>query len=460
MSSSYATRNDNYHNSGLSRRTIYKNTLAMAWPTMLESFLVSLTMFMDSMMVSTLGISAVAAIGLSTQPRFLGLCVFVAMATAISAVVARRKGEDDSESANKVLRMSLLVGAAFIVIITLAFLFGTDAIIKFVGSTPQTHGMAVSYLRIVMSGTAFNGLTYIINASQRGAGKTKISMVTNMSANIVNIILNFLLIEGRFGFPALGIEGAAIATVIGSMVGCIVSICTVFKAGEFIYIKSVKGFFASKRDINALTKVGVSALVEQLLLRIGFLLFLVAVANLGTIALGAHQIGMNFMGISFSFADGLAIASVALVGRSLGMGKADLAKAYGIACQRIGLICAMGISFVSIFFGRSLFSLFTDDEQVLAYGNMIMIVLCIVTFLQIQQVTILGSLRGAGDTKYTAFTSLISVSIVRPAASYILCYPLGLGLFGIWMGMFCDQVIRFAMGYIRFRAGKWLTIKL
>ncbi len=443
-----------------SEKELLKNTVKMAWPAILESFLVSLTGFVDTIMVSALGATAIAAVGLSTQPKFICLCVFIALSTALSSVVARRRGENNRESANKILRTALLFGIIMTVIITFMAIFTADFAISFAGSQEDTHQSAKEYYIIIMGGMVFTSMSMIINACQRGAGNTKISMKTNVTANLVNMLFNFLLIQGRFGFPALGIKGAAYATVIGTFVGFVMSVISLTHPTGFIYIKAVNGFIASKKDILATLGVGSSAFVEQLMMRIGFMLFVITVANLGTVALAAHQIGMNFMSISFSFADGLAVACVALVGRSLGEKRKDLARLYSSICQRLGIVCAAIISIVYFVFGRRLFSLFSTDEEILQYGIMIMYILCVVIFLQIEQVTIIGSLRGAGDTKYTAMVSLISVAIIRPLSSWILCYPLGLGLLGAWLGLCCDQIVRFALGWIRFRKGDWLKIKI
>ncbi len=441
-----------------SKKELYATTLHMAWPTMLESFLISLTGFVDTIMVSALGASAIAAIGLTDQPKFIGLCAFFAIATSISAICARRKGENDRESANLLLRKLLIWGTLLCVVVTVTLYFGADAILHFAGSQEDTHDLAVSYLRIITLGMVFTTTTQMINAAQRGVGNTRISMLTNTTANIVNVIFNFLLIEGRFGFPALGVEGAAIATVLGTAAGCAISIGSALNPNGFIYLHYRTEGKLRGKDIHAALNIGSSAFVEQVFMRIGFLLFAITVAKLGTLALSAHTIAMKLLNLSFSLADGLSIAAIALVGRSLGQKKPALASAYGSIARRVGICCSLGVSFVYVAFGQTLFGLFTDEPEILAYAPMLLVLLCLITYAQIAQVVTMGCLRGAGDTKFTAFTSLISVAIVRPLASWVLCYPCGLGLMGIWLGLLGDQTIRLLFGVVRFRQGKWLKL--
>ncbi len=441
-------------------RQIVKDVLNVAWPSVLESFFVCLAGVVDTIMVGTLGSYAIAAVGLTIQPKFLGMALFLSLNVAVSAIVARRRGEENPESANRVVRMLLLFTIFMTLLISAVFILFADPIIRLMGSQPDTHEPAVEYLRIIMGGLVFSTVSLVLNASQRGAGNTRIAMTTNLISNGVNVVFNYLLIGGNFGFPALGIRGAAIATVLGTVCACTLSIRSVLHKDGFINLRSVKGWIADRQSIKSLLNVGSSAFVEQVCMRVGFLLFSMTVAYLGTTELAAHQIGGNMMSMSFSIGDGFSVASVTLIGQSLGRKRPDMAKIYGSVCQKCGLICAFVIAVVYFFFGKNIFMLYTDEQVILDYGVMIMRILSIMLFFQIEQVVQFGCLRGAGDTKFTAFVSLISVAGIRPGLSWLLCYPLGLGLLGAWLGTFGDQFVRFVMSFIRFHKGNWTKLKL
>lgn len=137
-----------------------------------------------------------------------------------------------------------------------------------------------------------------------GAGNTRISLTTNLVSNAVNVLFDYLLIGGHFGFPALGVAGAAIATVIGSVCGCVMSILSMLHRDNFICIREVKKIGFDRTTVKAIANIGSSTLAEQAFLRIGFMTFAIIVARLGTIPMAAHQIGMNLMSICFSFGDG------------------------------------------------------------------------------------------------------------------------------------------------------------
>ena len=301
-----------------------------------------------------------------------------------------------------------------------------------------------------------------INSAQRGVGNTIITMRTNITSSVVNIIFNYLLIGGNLGFPALGIAGAAIATVLGTMVAAVMSIISVFNAKVFVNIpyiikNKLRPTFISFKNI---VSMGYSVFFEQLLMRIGFMLTAIMAANQGNGAMAAHQVGMNLMGLTFSFGDGLQAASVALIGKSLGENLPDKAKEYGAACMRSGTVFSIVLACVYFFGARILMELFFEETEIVNIGVSIMRVIIFIVLFQIRQVIYTGSLRGAGDTLYTAISAAVSVTVVRTVISYFCGYTLDWGITGIWMGILGDQVSRFIMASTRFKVGKWVKIKI
>lgn len=441
---------------------ITKEAVRMAWPAVCESFFIALAGMVDSLMVSSMGASAVAAVGLTTQPKFMGLALFFAMNVSVSALVARRRGEKNQKSANQILLVAILFVIVATVVISSACVMWANEIINFCGSAPETHEPAVIYYRIIMGCMIFNVLSMVINAAQRGSGNTMIAMRTNIVSNVVNIIANYLLIQGHLGFPALGIAGAAIATVFGTVIACIMSFASLFRRDGFVSI-----YYIMKQQIRpalepviSIIKLGFSVFIEQILMRVGFMSTAMMAAKMGTNALAAHQVGMNILGLTFSFGDGMQVAAVALIGRSLGEGSPDKAKAYGKTCRMIGLGISCVLAVIYFFGGEWLYHLFFAEQEIVDIGVMIIRIMIIIVLFQVSQVIYMGCLRGAGDTTYTAIASTISVTIIRTSASYFFGFVMGLGMAGIWMGILADQISRFLFASIRFKQGKWTKIHI
>lgn len=445
-------------------KRMLSHTFEIAWPAIVEQFLVSLVSFIDTIMVSGLGAYAIAAIGLCGQPKFIMLVPFFSLNVALSAVVARRIGQQDRDGANRTLQFALKFAVVAVAIITFLGIFFADPLLHLAGSQSDTHDYAVAYYKIIIGGMAFNVFSLVINAAQRGAGNTKIAMRTNLTSNAVNLVLNYLLIEGHFGFPALGVRGDAIATVLGTVVAFFMSLASILKPEGLLYLfyhkEGKKVEKIDKFTLQSMWKVGSASLVEQACLRVGFMVYAIIVAKLGTVAFAAHQIGMNVISLSFSLGNGLSIAAVALVGHSLGESRPDLARMYGRICQRFGLICSITLALFFTTLGRDIYKCFSSDETILNYGTTIMRIIAVIVILQIAQVIFSGCLRGAGDTRAVAVVSFISVTVIRPLSGWLFVYPLGLGLTGAWLGLLLDQSMRFLLTLLRFKSGKWLSIKL
>lgn len=437
-------------------------TVNMAWPAIIESFFVAFAGLVDSLMVSSLGPEAVASVGLTTQPKFLGLALFFALNVAISALVARRRGEQKRNEANCILYTAVVFIVAAAILMSVVLVCAADWIMDLCGSTAETHEGAVVYYQIIMGGMIFNCIQMGINSAQRGAGNTKITMRTNVTSNTVNIIMNYLLIGGHFGFPALGIRGAALATVLGTVVAAVMSILSLFKADNFVSVPYItrEKITPSMKAFRNLLHVGYSVFFEQILMRIGFMMTAVMAAHQGTDAMAAHQVGMNIMGLSFSFGDGLQATAVALIGRSLGEKNEELAKEYGRTCRMVGAVIAVCLVVLYFTGARPMMRLFFQEEHIVQIGVDIMHVIVFVVIFQIIQVIYMGCLRGAGDTLYTAVASTISVTLVRTAVSYFFGYILNWGIIGIWLGVLGDQLSRFLFASTRFRTGQWTKINI
>lgn len=439
-----------------------QTVVKVAWPSALESFFVALAGIVDTYMVSNLSSSSVAAVGLTTQPKFLGLAPFLALKIAISSLVARRFGQKDRGKANSILVMGLIFTVLGSIIVSALGVAFAEPIMWFVGANEDTHAESVIYFRIIMGGMIFNTIQLAVNAALRGVGNTKIAMRTNVTANVVNVIGNYLLIEGNLGFPALGVAGAALATVFGTVVACIMSIVSVFRRDSFVsmayIIKNKIG--VAMDQLGAMGKLMGSEFAEQVIVRIGFLLTAMFAANLGTEAFAAHQVGMNLMSLSFAFGDGLSVAAVALIGKSLGEEKPEQAKNYGNICQRFALCIALVMAVIFLFGGRGIYHLFFTEEEIINYGVQIARIMIVIVLFQTSNVVYTGSLRGAGDMVYVMITGMLSIAIFRPIVAYVLAYVCNLGVLGIWSGVLVDQGTRLMMTYSRYRSGKWTKIKI
>lgn len=439
---------------------LYGRFLRLAGPSVVEAVLVALVGIVDTIMVSTLGDLAIDAVGITTQPKFVILCVIFALSTGTTAVVARRKGQEDRAGANLALRNVFLIGVGIILVLVFFARRYAEPFLRFAGAHDSYIEDAVVYFRIICVSVIFQGMNILINSAQKGSGNTKISMTANMVGNLVNILFNWLLINGIGPFPRLEVKGAAIATLIGAVCAFTVSVARLFSRKNYLSVFVGGAWKPSLKVLAPVIRVSSSALVEQLIMRFGFFSFNMVVAKLDPLSYATHIICMNFMSLSFCFGDGFQVAATALAGQSLGAKRPDLAYIYCGIGRRVVAVVATALSIFFITARYALMRLYTDTPEIIEMGGVCLLILAVITYTQTAQVICTGCLRGAGDTRFTAVMSLISIGIIRPLAGYVFAYVVGWGLYGAWIGTLVDQTTRMVLSSIRVRRGKWLEIQL
>lgn len=441
-------------------KKVYQDFLRVAWPSAVESVLVGLIGSVDTIMVGGIGTAAIAAVGITNQPKFILLAAIFSLNVGVTAIVSRRKGQNDRDGANFCLRQCLLLCASIAFIMAVLGYAFADTIMTISGATQDYIAEAVIYFRILMISIFFQAINLTINAAQRGVGNTRISMWTNIAGNLVNLIFNFLLINGIGFFPRLEVRGAAIATVLGSIVACCISLCTLLYKEGFLSLRIKGRWRPNKKSLSTIFNISGSALVEQVFIRVGFFLYNIMVAKLGTTAYATHLICNNIINLSFNFGDGFGVAASSLAGQSLGAKRPDHAIIYGKTGQRL-VFCISSI--LCIFFVTCRFllmGLFTSEPEVIELGSIIILIIAFVTYLQTSQVVISGCLRGAGDTKFVALTSFVSITIIRPYLTWLFCFAFHWGVIGAWASLVVDQAIRLIFNFTRFSSGKWTKINI
>lgn len=453
---------------GVKSKELYQDIIRIAWPSFIELLLTQLASMVDLMMVGSMGgkanpeigTQALAAVGLTTQPKFLLMTAFIAMNTGVTALIARNKGTNDSKQANLVVRQGLLFTfCATIILSILGFLFAKPMVI-FMGSTEEiVTKWATQYLQIQMIGFLSFALTSTITASLRAVGDSKTCMIYNLIANVVNVIFNWLLIYGNLGFPELGVAGASLATVIGQVVAFIMAFAVILKGNGFLKLEFKLGFKPNKIVLGNMLNIGFPAMIEQLLMRAGMIIFAKTVASLGTTAYATHQVCMNIQALSFMTGQAFAVSATTLMGQSLGKRRTDMAQAYCSRTRKVGLVFSLILALTFMVFGKQIVGLYNSDTEIIEIGGRIMLFVAFLQPFQSAQFIIAGGLRGAGDTRATAIVTFFTVLLVRPIAAIILVNS-GLGLYGAWLALAIDQIMRSGLILFRYNSGKWKLIKL
>jgi len=446
---------------GITSKMLYQDIIRIAWPAFVEFILTQLASMVDMMMVGQLGPWAIAAVGLTNQPKFLLMTMFMAMNVGATALIARYKGEGDQRKANIVLRQALLLTFVLSAISSaIGFIF-SEPMVRFMGAADeQTLAGGTVYLKIQMVGFVVLALTSTITAALRGIGDSRTAMIYNLAANVVNVIFNYMLIYGHFGFPRMEVAGASIATVIGQCVAFVLAMLSVLRGNRYLRL-SFKDDFRPKWDImKSIFKIGIPAMVEQLVMRAGMIAYSKTVASLGTVAFATHNVCMNIQSMSFMNGQAFGVSATSLTGQSLGKRRPDMAQAYSRYTRRMGMMVSLLLALAFVLFGKEIVKLYTDDKTVIEEGARILKLVAIMQPFQSSQLILAGALRGAGDTRATARIIFITVLLVRPGLAMFTIRVLKWGLIGAWIALMADQFLRSFLVLMRFNSGKWKTIKV
>ena len=446
-------------------RNAMNQVRSMALPAMAEMALTSLMGVVDTQMAGrALGPEALAALGLTVQPRLLLLSPFLALNVGVTALTARYQGENRLDKAGALLRwaalaaggLSLLLGGA-------AFLFA-DALLRLAGGTRAESGQVFSdaflYFRLTVCALPAQALSLCLCAALRGLGKTRSTLKINGISNLINVYLNYGLIGGRLGFPRLGIKGAAIATVAGLCAGLGLALIAAggFKPGKAGPIQKTE----RKAILCSLSKLSGGALLEQWGVRLGFFLYSRLLFSLGTAAYAANQICMQVMNLTFTVGDGLGIAATALVSRSIGEKRADLALLYGKLCQNSAAVLSLLIGALLALLRRPLALWFIgggpEAGEVAALTAQTLLALAAVQWFHTGSAALAGALRGAGHTLYTALCNTFCASLVRPVLTLTALRLFRLGLPGTWLMGMAEIGLRYCL-FRSFLAYKAKTIQ-
>lgn len=452
---------------GITSKRLLRDVILIAWPSLVELILTQLTSMADQVMVGRLpgqeGIMGLSAVGLAMQPKFLLMTMVQAMNIGSTAVIARFRGQQNREKATQVFKQALVLNFVIETVFMILGLIFSRQMIQVMGGSgiaKETMRQATIYLNIQLYGLIPMGLCFTITAALRGIGNTRIPMIYNTVSNVVNLILNYILIYGKFGVTAMGVAGAAWATIIGQTVAFIISVITVLKSRCYLHINLKEKFRFDKDILNDVVSIGVPSMIEQLFMRAGIIIFTRTVAGLGDTMYATHQICMSVQAMTFMLGQAFANASTTLMGQSIGKLRYDMAQIYMRQVRNAGICSAAVMAALFIIFREPIVRLYNSDPAVVKAGGSILILIAASQPIQADQFIVSGGLRGAGDTKYTAFAIAICVFIVRSGLGILLINVLDFGLWGAWIALMVDQMLRTVLMGARYNTGKWKEMAL
>lgn len=433
----------------------HQKILRLSLPAALNSLLDMLQVITDLIMVGRLSAFAVAAVGLGLQSLMFIFAILTVLNVGTSALLSRFVGAGYFKRAS--IGLSTLLGFAFVLSLPamgLWYLFASS-IYRWFGTAPEVASLGADYVQMLTWMMPFVFMKLVFVSALNAAGDTKTPMKVKLISIVLNVILNYLLIFGKYGFPELGVLGAAVGTVIVNIIEFSVYVLLYLK--EKTPYKPVLRY--SKTLLQRALKVGIPASIERALTFGSFMLFTAIIAHYGTEALAGYQVGLRVEGLAFMPGIGFTIAAMALMGQGLGAKRPEQSREDVLLVLKYASGFMFLLSFFMIFMPEKIVWLFTNDEGTIEEASLY---LRIVGFSQIPlafNFVLSGALRGAGDTKRTLKINLISLWVVRIIPGFLLSWYFH-NILLVYLAMISDTFVKAVWLWVTFQKGAWQKIRV
>ncbi|MFA5523804.1 MAG: MATE family efflux transporter [Tissierellales bacterium] len=444
----------------LDNRDIRNQIFKLAIPAILEMTLHTLVWTADTAMVGRLNPASISSVNLGAQIMFTISNVFGALGIGATAMVSRQIGAKRRDEAENIAAQA--IGIAFIasIIIGLVGILSANSVFKLIVDDPEVVALGSSYLRIVFIGAFFLIPQFVANSILRGAGNTVVPLVSAAFANAFNIIGDYVLIFGKFGFPELGVNGAAIATGVAQMIGASITFFFLIRGKSGIKLHISRVFRLSKDVVKSIVNLSVPATLETFMNEGSRLLSSFWIAQLGTVSFAAHSLANAAESISYMPGYGFAVAVTTMVGQSLGA--KDLRRAE-ISTKKIiiyssWLMGLVALAFVVFPFG--IMRLFSNDLKTVELAAKCLRIGAIEQIPIAIGMTISGALKGAGDTKGPFKISLVTNLGVRLPLIFIIVFILKWNVVFVWLATGIQFIVEAVLMTIRYRQGRWKSIRM
>ena len=451
-------------------QSTFKVILLLAWPLFLEQVLSTLVSFVDTAMVGSLGAAATASVSISNSFVFLINGVVIALGVGITAYVARSVGARDYQAAKAYIRHALLLLLFIGVPVALLPVILYKQIPIWMGAEAEYLKQSQEYLLITSSFRIFTMAIMVLGSVYRGRGDTKTPLRVNIVVNIINVVGNYLLTHdnhiihlGPFGAElnipmigaGMGVKGAALSTGVSWLLGGVTLMVLLFTKEDPTRISIRDSFKPDLPLLGRVIKLSVPAMLERLCMSGAGIVVTKSIATLGMTSVAANAVYSTAESLSYMPAFAFANACTTLVGQALGAKKPDLAKRYAWRTVAVGLV-VMFITMIGLyFFANPLVRIINSDADVVVLAEKCLKIVAFVQPVQVVTWVLAGALRGAGDTKWPFYATLLGNWLVRAAGSLLCIYVFHMGLAEAVICMCLDQVVRAVLMIYRFRQGKW-----
>lgn len=436
--------------------------MTLAFPVLVSNILFTFQIIADTIMLGRYPPAdiSLSAVGLGFVLYHMFFPLTMGLVTGTIAIIARRWGEEDYDEAGRVATDSVITLALLSIPIALFGIFVGPHAIYYLGARGMVITEGTKYIQAIFAFYPFVALVIVYHGVLRAAGDTKTPMYVDIISNVYNVLMNYILIFGKFGFPELGVLGAGIAT--GTSYFVAFAVYMLLQSGNKLIAHPVYSRDVKYRPdtVKKMLKIGIPAGIEMAMWSFSSIIFTVMILYFGTVGYSAYQIGLRAESVAYMPAFAFGIAATTLSGQCLGAKKEEDAKKAVFASTYLCLIFMAVAGLIFILIPEYIAMIFTGDEGVETLAALYLLIIGFSEPALGAFFTLAGGMRGAGYTKVPMIINFMGLIVTRLTLSYALGFLLGMGLFGIWLGMAVETFLRAIAIYAVFIKGHWMQVKV
>lgn len=445
-------------------KELYKKVFTIGIPVSIENMIYSLMNFIDVFMVGKenvalgLGTAAVAGLGFANQVFMIFIVSLFGLNSGGGILAAQYYGKKDYKNLKKCLGITITVGLLFSFLFFLMGLFIPEKIIGIFTSDPKVLKLGANYFRIIALIYPLIGLGYSFNMQLRAIGKNQYSLYSTIIGLCINLVGNYLFINGNLGFPAMGVVGAAIATVIARIVSIFYLIYIIYKnklpmAGNFQELFKLSWGFIAKA-----LKISLPVFGHEIMWVTGVSMYVIIYGRIGTEATAAIQVVKSISNLVFTLVFGLSSGTAAIIGQEIGAGNEENAYKYGVELLKISLVIGTAVALFVYAICPVVLILMKVDSAIYPLARQIVFSEGILIIIKTTgTLFIVGVLRAGGDTLWTMFADLIPLWTFAIPLTYIAGLKFGLPIALVYLCSGSDELLKMPFCIQRLKSRKWIN---
>ncbi len=440
-------------------RAYWKTLMLIALPVSLQNFFSASLNLVDNVMVGQLGDTALASVGISNTVFFLMIVLIFGVGSGCSIFIAQYYGRGD----HKGIKHTVAIGYILCIVLSSVFMILTlllsERIMGIFTNDQEVIRLGAEYLRIVSISYPLTALANILYGGLRSTKKAVMPLLVSLISILTNTGLNALLIYGMLGFPALGVKGAAIATLFARIVEFLVLFIVVYVRKYAIRVmpSDLRGIKA--KFVKELLKVSLPVIANEFFWALGMSTFTVLYARLGTDYVAGYNILQTIDRISFALSMGIASASAAMVGHKIGERRIHAAYVYALRTNVIGIFLGTVVGVLLIITSGNIVNLFRISTEARGYAQILIFMFGLILPIKTLNLeNLLGALRAGGDTRFSLLAELLPLWIITIPLSFYFGWNGLVGVGILYLITISDEVIKAVLGLIRFFSKRWINI--